>query len=46
MFQFSGLLGMGDADPSMVTNKLEESLPVIKEVSAKLKDAVIAPLLV
>ncbi|CAB3995738.1 ATPase ASNA1 [Paramuricea clavata] len=37
--QFSGLLGMDDADPSMVTNKLEESMPVIKEVSAKLKDA-------
>jgi hypothetical protein len=32
---------MGDADPSLVTNKLEESMPVIKEVSAKLKDAVI-----
>ncbi|XP_028415761.1 ATPase ASNA1 homolog [Dendronephthya gigantea] len=38
--QFSGLLGVSDADPSMVTNKLEESMPVIKDVSAKLKNAV------
>jgi hypothetical protein len=37
---------MNDADPSMVTNKLEESMPVIKEVSAKLKDAVIFMFLV
>ncbi|XP_028401064.1 ATPase ASNA1 homolog [Dendronephthya gigantea] len=37
--QFSGLLGVRDADPSMVTNKLEESMPVIKDVSAKLKNA-------
>ena len=36
---------MSDADPSTVTNKLEESLPVIKEVSAKLKNAVIFQLL-
>ncbi|XP_046848173.1 ATPase ASNA1 homolog [Xenia sp. Carnegie-2017] len=37
--QFGGLLGMDDADPTTITNKLEETLPIINRVSEKLKDA-------
>lgn len=35
---------MDDADPTTITNKLEETLPIINQVSEKLKDAV-CPLL-
>lgn len=34
------MLGISDGDPANFTKKLEEILPIIKDVSEKLKDPV------